>query len=106
MKCKVNVCKILEKVGKLLPITEKEKLFELRIAESLQQAARHRIIQVQLAAARAFKAWKGEPTDQSPPKSRGLVVFTSLFSLWRKRETQRSWKGLKASRKGIRFKAN
>jgi len=40
--------------------------------------ARHRIIQVQLAAGKALKAWKGEPSEDSPPKSRGLAVFLVL----------------------------
>jgi len=31
----------------------------LNIQEALQQAARHRIIQVQMAASLALKAWKG-----------------------------------------------
>ena len=50
---------MIEKIGSLLPSTEKEKLYELRIDAALQQAARHRIIQVQLAASRALKVWRG-----------------------------------------------
>ena len=48
----------MERIGSLLPMSEKAKLADLSVVESLQQAARHRIMQVQLAAARALKAWK------------------------------------------------
>lgn len=65
---------MIEKIGRLLPLQEREKLFELRIPEALQQAARHRIIQVQLAASKALKAWRGEAVEESPPKTKGLMV--------------------------------
>jgi len=38
---------------------EKLKLCDLNILESLEKATRHRIIQVQMAASKAIKAWKG-----------------------------------------------
>ena len=50
---------MIEKIGRLLPSSEKDKLYELQIPEALQQAARHRIIQVQLAASKALKVWRG-----------------------------------------------
>jgi hypothetical protein len=49
----------------------------MKIPEALQQAARHRIIQVQMAAGRALKAWKGELVEE-PSKNRGLSVWYKL----------------------------
>lgn len=53
--------------------SEKDKLIDLNIMEALVVASRNRIIQVQLAASRAVRAWKGEAIV-SPPKN-GLAVI-------------------------------
>ncbi len=53
----------------------------MNILEALTQASRNRIIQVQLAASRALRAWKGEAL--SPPKN-GLTVHFTRFSHLRK----------------------
>lgn len=71
-QCKVHVCKIIERLGVLLPAQEKDKLIDMNVQESLVQASRNRIMQVQLAASRALRAWKGEAV-LSPPKA-GLIV--------------------------------
>ena len=72
MQCKVHVCKIIERLGVLLPSTEKDKLVDLNMQDALVQASRNRIMQVQLAASRALRAWRGEEV-LSPPKN-GLIV--------------------------------
>ena len=80
----------MEKIGRLLPSSEKDKLFELRIPEGLQQAARHRIIQVQLAASKALKAWKDEmDEDSSLERAKGLSVHFFIYSLLKKSEIVR-----------------
>lgn len=73
----------------------------MRIPEALQQAARHRIIQVQLAASKALKAWKGEQIEEedSPPRTRGLMVIAELFRILKKKEIARKLKGLVARKK-------
>ncbi len=60
-QCKVNVCKIIEKIAILLTAEERTKLMDLNVIESLEKAARNKIIQVQMAANRALKAWSGNP---------------------------------------------
>jgi len=39
---------------------EREKLADLNILGSLSKASRNKIIQVQMAATRALKVWRGE----------------------------------------------
>jgi len=63
----VNVCKIFEKIGLLLSPEEREKLSDLNILTSLSKAARNKIIQVQTAATRAIKVWKGESVSVEKP---------------------------------------
>jgi hypothetical protein len=67
----------------LLPSAEKDKLIDLNVQEALVQASRNRIIQVQLAASRALRAWKGEEVV-SPPKN-GLMVRDCSCSLSKKK---------------------
>lgn len=43
----------------MLDAKEKEKMMDLNIIEALEKASRNRVIQVQMAATRAIKAWKG-----------------------------------------------
>jgi hypothetical protein len=74
----VHVCKIIERLGLLISPEEKDKLVDLNVLDALVQASRNRIIQVQLAASRALRAWKGEAV-LSPPKA-GLIVTIVLFS--------------------------
>ena len=82
-QCKVNVCKIVERLGQLLSQEDKDKLVDLNVVESLQKAARHRVIQVQMAASRALKSWKGIVPDS--PQA-GLSVTLSTYSHWRPKE--------------------
>jgi hypothetical protein len=85
-------------------MSEKAKLADLSVVESLQQAARHRIMQVQLAAARALKAWK-EERDESP-KSHGLTVSLLLFSPCKRSERVSRRRGPSPKRRGRRWRTN
>lgn len=62
--CKVNVCRILEKIALLLRPEERSKFEDLNIIGSLTKSARNKIIQVQMAASRAVKAWRGESMSE------------------------------------------
>lgn len=57
----MHVCGILEKIGELIQDKQeiKAKLDELDVIPCLEKAARNRVIQVQMAAARAIKVWNG-----------------------------------------------
>lgn len=59
-----------------------------------------------MSANKALKAWKGETTEDSPPKSRGLAVISNLHSLWKIKGTAKRENVLKVNKKQLKLKVS
>lgn len=77
---------MLEKIGDYLRGEPelKSKLDELDVALALERASRNRVIQVQTAAQRALRVWKGEvvtisPTTGANPRKDRIMVKVVLY---------------------------
>lgn len=80
------VCEILQRIGELLRDKPeiKGKLDELDVVPALEKAARNRVIQVQIAASKAMRAWNGEVVspehrEKRPSSSKGIARTNSNF---------------------------
>lgn len=95
----MHVCGILAKIGELVkdkpPL--KVKLDELDVLPSLEKATRNRVIQVQMAAAKAIRSWNGEPENEvkdrrasSTPKTSNKGQIISLEEARNNKKRERS----------------